>query len=34
MRLIGPNCMGLVSTDPAMPLNATFAPAFPPRGAR
>ena len=27
MRLIGPNCLGLVNSDPAVRLNATFAPA-------
>ena len=32
MRLIGPNCMGLLNTDPAVRLNATFTAAFPPRG--
>ncbi len=32
MRLIGPNCMGLVNTDPAVRLNATFAPQTPPAG--
>jgi acetyl coenzyme A synthetase (ADP forming)-like protein len=32
MRLIGPNCLGLVSTDPAIRLNASFAPGFPPPG--
>src|SRR5262249_10855986 len=32
MRLIGPNCLGLLSTDPEVRLNATFIPAFPPRG--
>lgn len=32
MRLIGPNCMGILNTDPASPLNATFAPAMPPEG--
>ena len=26
MRLIGPNCLGLVNTDPRVRLNATFAP--------
>jgi predicted CoA-binding protein/RimJ/RimL family protein N-acetyltransferase len=26
MRLIGPNCMGIVNTDPNVRLNATFAP--------
>lgn len=31
-RLIGPNCMGLVNTDPAFALNATFSPAYPPAG--
>ena len=32
-RLIGPNCMGLLNTDPAVGLNATFAPVAPPAGA-
>ncbi len=32
MRLIGPNCMGLLNTDPAVKLNATFVPVFPPPG--
>jgi len=32
MRLIGPNCMGILNTDPAVRLNATFAPAAPPEG--
>ena len=32
-RLIGPNCMGLLNTDPAISLNATFAPAYPPPGS-
>src|SRR5688572_1303451 len=32
MRLIGPNCMGIVNTDPAVLLDATFAPAVPPPG--
>ena len=31
-RLIGPNCMGLLNTDPAFQLNATFSPVYPPRG--
>lgn len=31
-RLIGPNCMGLLNTDPAVRLNATFSPVNPPRG--
>jgi acetyl coenzyme A synthetase (ADP forming)-like protein len=32
MRMIGPNCMGLVNTDPAIRLNASFSPLFPPAG--
>jgi acetyl coenzyme A synthetase (ADP forming)-like protein len=32
MRLIGPNCMGLLNTDPAVQLNASFSPVFPPPG--
>jgi acetyl coenzyme A synthetase (ADP forming)-like protein len=32
MRLIGPNCMGLLNTDPGVRLNASFAPVFPPPG--
>ena len=32
MRLIGPNCMGVINTDPAIALNATFSPIFPPPG--
>jgi acetyl coenzyme A synthetase (ADP forming)-like protein len=31
-RLIGPNCMGLLNTDPAVRLNATFSPIYPPAG--
>jgi acetyl coenzyme A synthetase (ADP forming)-like protein len=31
-RLVGPNCMGLLNTDPAVQLNATFSPVYPPRG--
>src|SRR5512144_2501295 len=30
MRLIGPNCLGLLNTDPQVRLNATFAPTSPP----
>jgi acetyl coenzyme A synthetase (ADP forming)-like protein len=33
MRLIGPNCMGIVNTNPEVRLNATFAPV-PPRPGR
>lgn len=32
-RMIGPNCMGLLNTDPAVSMNATFAPGFPPPGS-
>ena len=32
MRLVGPNCMGMVNTDPAVHLDVTFAPAPPPAG--
>src|SRR5712692_6092459 len=32
MRVIGPNCMGILNTDPAVRLNASFAPVFPPPG--
>ena len=32
MRLIGPNCMGIANTNPAVMLDATFAPVVPPRG--
>jgi acetate---CoA ligase (ADP-forming) len=29
MRMVGPNCLGIVNTDPAVKLNATFAPVIP-----
>jgi acetate---CoA ligase (ADP-forming) len=32
MRLIGPNCMGVINTAPTVRLNATFAPSVPPHG--
>ncbi|GIU99233.1 MAG: GNAT family N-acetyltransferase [Actinomycetota bacterium] len=32
MRLIGPNCMGIVNTDPEIRLNGTFATVYPPPG--
>lgn len=32
MRLIGPNCLGLLNTDPEVRLNATFAGRVPPVG--
>jgi acyl-CoA synthetase (NDP forming)/ribosomal protein S18 acetylase RimI-like enzyme len=32
MRMVGPNCMGVMSTDPDIRLDATFSPIFPPAG--
>jgi acetyl coenzyme A synthetase (ADP forming)-like protein len=32
MRMVGPNCMGLLNTSSAVRLNGTFAPVFPPAG--
>jgi len=32
IRLIGPNCMGILNTDPRFALDATFAPTYPPEG--
>jgi acetyl coenzyme A synthetase (ADP forming)-like protein len=32
MRMIGPNCMGVLNADPRVLLNATFSPVFPPAG--
>ncbi|MHB1169551.1 MAG: acetate--CoA ligase family protein [Longimicrobiales bacterium] len=32
MRLVGPNCLGVLNTDPAVSMNATFAPVMPPPG--
>ena len=32
MRLVGPNCLGVLNTDPAVALDATFAPIYPPPG--
>src|SRR5690606_1564269 len=32
MRMVGPNCMGLLNTAEAVRLNGTFAPMFPPSG--
>jgi acetyl coenzyme A synthetase (ADP forming)-like protein len=29
MRMVGPNCMGVLNTDPAISMNATFAPTAP-----
>jgi len=32
MRMVGPNCMGLLNTAPSIRLNGTFGPVFPPAG--
>lgn len=32
MRMVGPNCLGLINTDEAFRLNASFAPHMPPPG--
>jgi acetyl coenzyme A synthetase (ADP forming)-like protein len=32
MRMIGPNCLGLINTDPAVRMNASFSPVYPPEG--
>jgi acetyl coenzyme A synthetase (ADP forming)-like protein len=32
MRLVGPNCMGVLNAAPSVRLNATFAPTWPPHG--
>lgn len=32
MRLVGPNCFGVVNTDDSIRLNATFTSSFPPAG--
>jgi len=32
MRMIGPNCMGLLNADPDVRLNASFSPVFPAAG--
>ena len=32
MRLVGPNCLGVINTAPDVRLNATFAPRQPARG--
>lgn len=32
VRLVGPNCVGVVNTDPAVRMNATFSPVAPVRG--
>ena len=32
MRVVGPNCMGIINTNPAVSMNATFAPFVPTPG--
>jgi len=32
MRMVGPNCMGVLNADPAVRLDGTFAPTLPPPG--
>jgi len=32
MRMVGPNCMGVLNTDPAVSMLATFSPKMPPPG--
>ena len=32
IRMVGPNCMGLVNTDPNVRLDASFGPIYPPEG--
>ena len=32
MRMVGPNCMGMLNTDGMVNLNGTFAPVYPPPG--
>jgi acyl-CoA synthetase (NDP forming)/RimJ/RimL family protein N-acetyltransferase len=33
LRVVGPNCLGIANTDPAIRLNATLAATIPPRGS-
>jgi acetyltransferase len=33
MRMVGPNCMGVLNSDPAISMKATFAPVIPPFGS-
>jgi acetate---CoA ligase (ADP-forming) len=32
IRMVGPNCMGVINTDPAVRLHGTFSSVFPPSG--
>ena len=31
-RMVGPNCMGVLNTDPAVSMNGSFSPVYPPAG--
>jgi acetyl coenzyme A synthetase (ADP forming)-like protein len=33
MRMVGPNCLGMLNTEPDVCLGATFAPSYPPPGS-
>jgi acetyl coenzyme A synthetase (ADP forming)-like protein len=33
MRMVGPNCMGVINVEPEVSMNATFAPVMPPYGS-
>ncbi len=33
IRLVGPNCMGIINTNPEVALNGTFSPVYPPEGS-
>ncbi|HEY2805157.1 MAG TPA: acetate--CoA ligase family protein [Gemmatimonadales bacterium] len=33
MRMVGPNCMGVLNTDPSISMLATFSPGMPPAGS-
>jgi acetyl coenzyme A synthetase (ADP forming)-like protein len=33
IRMVGPNCMGVINTDPQVNMHATFSAVYPPRGA-
>jgi acyl-CoA synthetase (NDP forming) len=33
IRMVGPNCMGVINTAPEVRMNATFAPSMPPPGS-
>jgi acetyl coenzyme A synthetase (ADP forming)-like protein len=32
IRMVGPNCMGVINTDPQVNMHATFSAVYPPRG--